>query len=65
VQGIELFLGLKELEFKKMQLVLDIRRSLDANGFIEEEISLRSVETLKVTIWVLLRHASVDGSNPA
>ncbi len=65
MQGIELFLGLKELEFKKMQLVLDIRRSLDANGFIEEEISLRSVETLKVTIWVLLRHASVDGSNPA
>jgi hypothetical protein len=65
VQGIELFLGLKELELKKMQLVLDIRRSLDDNGFIEEEISLRSVETLKVTIWVLLRHASVDGSNPA
>lgn len=65
MQRIELFLGLKELEFKKMQLVLDIRRSLDANGFIEEEISLRSVETLKVTIWVLLRHASVDGSNPA
>ena len=40
MQGIELFLGLKELEFKEMQLVIDVRRSLDANSFVEEEVSL-------------------------